>query len=283
MDFEDIVERAAMTKPQKTQQKKRLSLPGQGSFYIEHQIGGEVVPQRPEDGYINATLLCQQMGKRFNDYHRLGQTKAFLEALFLETGIPVSKIVETTRGRGDRLEQGTWVHPQVAINLAQWLSPRFSVQVSKWVLEWYTRGFKNYRPVFVQRFLRNRAKIPPQYFSMLNELYLNLVAPLEDAGVALPESLMPDISLGKLFSGWLRKKGIDPKDFPRYNHEFLDHRPTVEACLYPLEYLSDFRAYYNDTWLPIRAPKYFAERIPEAVPYLDKITALPAPQIEHRS
>ena len=31
--------------------------------------------------------------------------------------------------------QGTWVHPQVAINIAQWISPTFDVKVSGWVYE----------------------------------------------------------------------------------------------------------------------------------------------------
>lgn len=29
----------------------------------------------------------------------------------------------------------TWVHPQVAINIAQWISPEFDVQVSRWIYE----------------------------------------------------------------------------------------------------------------------------------------------------
>ena len=97
----------------------RLDL-SQAPLLIEHSIdGGEVIPQRPTDGYINATRLCEQAGKRFNDYNRLAQTQAFLNELALETGIPVSKLVEVIRGRGDIIAQGTWVHPQVAINLGQ--------------------------------------------------------------------------------------------------------------------------------------------------------------------
>lgn len=282
MDFEEIVQRVATPDNPKIRKKTRRATLDQGDFFIQHQIGDEIVPQRAEDGYINATYLCQAMGKRFHHYYRLKQTTAFIGALSLETHIRVSNLVQIKRGRGDRLEQGTWVHPQVATNLALWLSPKFAVQVSQWVLEWYSRGFKHYRPVFIQRFLKNRAKIPPQSFSMLNELYLNLVAPLEEAGVVLPENLMPDISMGMLFSKWLRKQGIDPNDFPSYDHEFLDHRPTVKARLYPLHLLPDLRAYFNDVWLPTLAQKYFAERIPEAVPYLDRITALPVPQSGHQ-
>ncbi|MGK7903861.1 MAG: KilA-N domain-containing protein [Hormoscilla sp.] len=32
--------------------------------------------------------------------------------------------------------QGTWVHPEVAIDLAQWLSPQFRIMVNRWIREW---------------------------------------------------------------------------------------------------------------------------------------------------
>lgn len=31
--------------------------------------------------------------------------------------------------------RGTWVHPRIAVNIAQWISPIFDVQVSGWVYE----------------------------------------------------------------------------------------------------------------------------------------------------
>ena len=37
-----------------------------------------------------------------------------------------------TGGNGER---HTWVHPQVAINIAQWISPEFDVKVSAWIYE----------------------------------------------------------------------------------------------------------------------------------------------------
>ena len=91
---------------------------------IQHEVSGEVVPQRPTDGYINATILCQRAGKLFGHYRENARTQAFLEVLSLDIGIPISKLIEVHRGRGDRMLQGTWVHPQVAISLGQWLFPR---------------------------------------------------------------------------------------------------------------------------------------------------------------
>lgn len=136
-----------------------LDFPQQG-YLIEHQINGAIVPQRPRDGYINATRLCQQAGKLFGHYRALARTNEFLEVLSLDIGIPISKLIQSIRGRGDRVNQGTWVHPQVAVNLAQWLSPEFDVQVSRWVYDWASGRTHDFMPVHVRRYLINRSKIP---------------------------------------------------------------------------------------------------------------------------
>ena len=94
---------------------------------------------RPADGYINATKLCNQCNKLIGHYLENETTKAFLGALSADIGIPITGkggLIQIRRGGNDKSAQGTYVHPQVAINLAQWLSPEFAVLISKWVFEW---------------------------------------------------------------------------------------------------------------------------------------------------
>ena len=249
---------------------------GQPSLFIEHSVDGDVIHQRPQDGYINATELCQKSGKLFADYHRSAQTQGFLSELSLDMGIPISNLVQVIRGRGDKVNQGTWVHPQVAVNLGQWLSPVFAVQVSKWVFDWMQGKGQSYMPEHIQRYLKNKSKIPYTHFSMLNEIYLSLLAPLEHYGITPPDRMMPVISTGRMFSGFLRSKGIDTDQFPTYKHEFADStRFPVDARLYPIEHLADFRRYFSEVWLPKRAKNYFAERFPKALPYLPRVLQLP--------
>ena len=139
-------------------------------LFIRHPVNGDVIPQRPRDGYINVTLLCKKVGKRFHDYHRLSTTEPFLEALSTETGIPVSVLIQVRKGGRDVMLQGTWAHPRVAIHLSQWLSPNFAVMVSGWVFDWMRGKVQDYQPQHVKRYLKNRAKIPYTHFSMLNEI-----------------------------------------------------------------------------------------------------------------
>ena len=113
---------------------------------------------------------------------------------------------------------------------------------------------------------------------MLDQMTLRLLAPLEDHGYTLPSGMMPDISLGLMFSKWLRDSGHNPNSFPTYDHEFLDHRRIVEARLYPNELMTAFHLQV-ETWLRDgRARTYFGKRDGDAIEPLDKVlSALPAP------
>ena len=74
-----------------------------------------------------------------------------------DAGIPVSGIVdkkelkavariratafiEINKGGNDKNNQETWIHPNLAIQLAQWISPTFALQVSKWILQLFSNG-----------------------------------------------------------------------------------------------------------------------------------------------
>ena len=103
------------------------------TLYDNREFCGSIIRQRISDGYLNATEMCKANGKLYGHYIENKQTKEFLEELSNDIGIQISKIVEVKKG-GNNKTQGTWVHPQVAVHLAQWCSPKFSVAVSKWVL-----------------------------------------------------------------------------------------------------------------------------------------------------
>ncbi len=232
---------------------------------IDHEVNGEIIPQRITDGYINATALCKASGKKFSDYSRRKNTELFLDELFLATGIPVRSMVVAEKG-------GTWVHPDIAVNLAQWLSPKFAVAVSKWVRDWMTgKSTGGTLPYHLRRYMKNSPKIPPTHFSILNELIFGLIAPMEHKGYMLPENMVPDISEGRMFCKWLRdKKDIDTDSLPTYTHEYEDGR-KYPAKMYPISLLEDFRKHFYGTWIPRKAVEYFKKRDPYALPHLEAL------------
>jgi hypothetical protein len=96
------------------------------------------IEYRHEDGYINVTNLCKSGGKQFKNWNSIMKTKAFLKALSSSVEISSSELIKYKSGSNS--ERATWVHPQVAINIAQWISPEFDVKVSGWVYEIMVTG-----------------------------------------------------------------------------------------------------------------------------------------------
>lgn len=111
--------------------------------YLAREVNAIEIDQRISDGYINATALCKSEGKQLKHYLENIATKEFLSELSRSVGIPTDVLVSKIMTGRNEL-RGTWVHPQVAINLGQWLSPRFAVQVTEWILGWMTKDHQYY-------------------------------------------------------------------------------------------------------------------------------------------
>jgi hypothetical protein len=100
-----------------------------------------IIPMR-EDGYIHATALCKIAGKKVNGWLRMKETQKFVEIVeknFVTRNSPTKNLIEIHQA-GNKYNQGTWVHPELGINLAQWCCPDFALQVSRWVRELIITG-----------------------------------------------------------------------------------------------------------------------------------------------
>jgi hypothetical protein len=96
------------------------------------------IESRESDNFINATQLCKAGGKKVNDWYRLGSTKD----LVLELTNNLNQVIGDHRTviidiikAGPNNLRGSWIHPDLAVQLAQWVSPAFSLQVSRWIRE----------------------------------------------------------------------------------------------------------------------------------------------------
>ncbi len=124
-----------------------------------------------EDQYINATQLCKAGGKKFHDWYRLDTTKELISALgeILQTeeGWDLTKpLVDIKKGGNNKtILQGSWVHPDLAVQLAQWISPKFAIQVSRWVNEWRKISHNN-----EHRFQKALSEIEPSKRTMQEKL-----------------------------------------------------------------------------------------------------------------
>jgi hypothetical protein len=89
------------------------------------------VISRNEDNYVNAIQLCQAGGKQFNDWYLLESTKKLLDNASIDIEIPISQLIDIKQENNNEVEQVIWIHPDLAIQLAQWISPQFALQVTK--------------------------------------------------------------------------------------------------------------------------------------------------------
>ena len=248
---------------------------------IHHEVNNSVIEQRAGDGYINATQLCKVASRAWHQYRMDESTGHFLRALSAKMQIDEQQLVQQAPKGVSEVD--VWVHPKVAVHLAQWLSGDFAVQVSEWVYDWFSSGSKpsgasGVMPYHIRRHMLNLNQVPAGFFSVLQEMTFFLIAPLDQHGYELPERMVPDISMGRFLCKHLRDAlGIDTDDLPVYLHRYPDGR-VVEAKLYPDEVLAEFRRLIRNEWLPKKSAAYFGERDKHALPYLDKlILALPGP------
>ena len=83
-----------------------------------------------QDGFLNATAIASHFGKLPKDYLKSEQTQQYISALAENLSVrrkiltEENQIVIVKRGGS---EQGTWLHPKLAIHFARWLNPRFAV------------------------------------------------------------------------------------------------------------------------------------------------------------
>lgn len=89
---------------------------------------------RREDGYVNASAMCKANGRRWTLYRANDRTQAYIDALAADVGIPTTGLIAIRRG-GTPDQQGTWIHPRLAVDLARWISPQFAVWMDGWFLE----------------------------------------------------------------------------------------------------------------------------------------------------
>jgi hypothetical protein len=124
---------------------------------------GVVIISR-SDGYVDAAQLCKAGGKEFEHWHSLESTKQLVLVLKSKARIPTLDLIEINKG-GDHI--GSWIHPDLAIQLAQWISPLFALQVSEWIRTLFTDD-----NVSLNIKLQNENKLKDSKIKLLEDTYL---------------------------------------------------------------------------------------------------------------
>lgn len=102
---------------------------------------GNAIAFRTDDAYASLTHLCMVYDKRPAAFLQNESTKQFIEALCKAEGKTYDQIVVTAKGGNQRKftdvrnpdigesvsVQGTWAHPDLALECARWLDPAFAI------------------------------------------------------------------------------------------------------------------------------------------------------------
>ncbi|MGL5079677.1 MAG: KilA-N domain-containing protein [Waterburya sp.] len=86
---------------------------------------GQVISQDTK-GYVNATQMAKANNFNINDWSSNSATIAYIDAVSLDTGIPAASL-KIKVSEGFPAQNSTFLHPLVALHLAQWISPQFHV------------------------------------------------------------------------------------------------------------------------------------------------------------
>ena len=117
-------------------------------------FNGMDIQYRKEDGFVNATAICKAGKKEFKHWKSLQSTKDLIKVLEDDQNLITGKVgipdvgnpdfgvsvIDIKKGGNDKLGQGSWIHPDLAVQLAQWISPTFALQVSRWIRELAVTG-----------------------------------------------------------------------------------------------------------------------------------------------
>lgn len=93
------------------------------------QLGKYTIPK----GYVNGTQMAKSNQKLLADYMRLKSTSEYLQALSHDMGIPISSLIIEIEGRAS--SQGTWLYPEIAIDLARWVSVEFRIWANRTLMK----------------------------------------------------------------------------------------------------------------------------------------------------
>jgi prophage antirepressor-like protein len=143
-----------------------------------------------------------------------------------------------------------------------------------------TGGYGGGTPAFIRRYNANWDRVDNGHFSVISELAVRLWGRFEQLGHILADKAAdgtenrPDVSVGRLFSSWLKAKHPDVcEEYTYYQHWTPD--AEVPARQYPRRMLPLYLEFVDDVWIPEHAERYLSSRDPAALPYLARL--LPAP------
>lgn len=183
---------------------------------FRRSVNGVQVEQKASNGFINGTAMCAAHGKKFLSWFRTQDTLELFGDLADDLGLEIKSadlrlldvqrlsatkyaeifpgLLFTKKGSPDN-GGGTWLHPDLALQLAQWCNKRFAIQVSRWIREWLTTGQIPVDSDAEQEFVRwkQRYDIRIELKDVLRPELMNSVVRWAQSNGASPKKLCSEV------------------------------------------------------------------------------------------
>lgn len=110
-------------------------------------------------------------------------------------------------------------------------------------------------------------RVPDGYYSIFNEIAV-MIVPMIRSGVIINDKVIPDISVGKIWSKYWTDNNLDSRYGERikYQHSYPDYYPQAKSnpqpsFAYPESSLGVFRHWLRETYIYSKFPKYLVTKI----------------------
>ncbi len=129
--------------------------------------------------------------------------------------------------------------------------------------------------LFQERVLNNEC--PKGYFTMFDEA-TTIIASLIRNNIIVDDSIMPDGSLGIHWAKYWKDQGLEAvhgeriKIVHKYPESYRQLDPEINA--YPIGALSEFRRWFQETYLPEKYPAYIKRKIKDGTVALESVPVL---------
>ena len=227
---------------------------------IKHLYNGAIVSQET-DGYVSLTDMAKASDKQVAKYLENQSTKLFLEGLSQDLRIPLSSLIRVVKGKGK--QQGTWAHPEVAIDFAQWCSVPFRIWANRTLRGAITqsnpepkRAIADYSDRIVD--LPKRLSCPSGYWAVIEECG-HLLLDVERAGYPVDRFDLLDGSVGRRYSDFRKVNNISNSTaIATYK---VDACPKpVAIAVYPYSEMGVFKQWLKEVYMASHLPKYLQEK-----------------------
>lgn len=104
--------------------------------YSYGKYGKFSVVIKHSNGYMNATQLCNDAGKKFKHWKCNAVSKEFIKQTMLYLNMSIDELIQPITGGQNTNIRGSYIHPLLITHVACWCGPNFSLKVSIWIEEW---------------------------------------------------------------------------------------------------------------------------------------------------